>query len=424
MDGVEIFVSDDDLEAILQTLEERDVSYAVTDGAGPHADRSMVSFAIPSHGVESILDDLEDAGLAADDYVVVSDPIFARSATETRLRDRYARTPDRFRTDELHSLVWDMRREPAGFLTLMLLSAGIATAGLLTSTPAIVVGSMVIAPMLTPIVSTSAGIVLGDPALTREGIVSQLVGVGLTILVGALLSVAGIALGLFPRQASVVDLPLVTTRLAPGAMALVVGLLAGAAAAYGLARKEFVLLTGVAIAGALVPSAAAAGLGVAWGNWTLAFGATLLVLLATIAINVGAVGTLWFLEYRPSHASTAPLPSGRRAVLAVGAVALLGVLVLGVGLGTYQYSTLESDVVSESEALLAEEDYEDLQLVEVFAEYPGLATTQEPGTVTVVVSRSDDADHPPVAEPLEERLTERGHDVSVRVQYETYERAG
>lgn len=420
MDNVEIFVDDEDLGAILGTLEERDVSFAVTAGGPPQDDHSMVSFAVPTHGVENLFEDLEDAGLGEDEYALVSDPEFARSATEEALRDRYARTSNRFTVEALDSKVWDMRRETSTFLLLMVLSAGIATIGLLNSTPAIIVGSMVITPLLTPILSTGVGAALGDLQMIREGITSQLA--GLAAAVGAAAVVASVSkhLGFVPQTLAVTDLPFVVVRLSPGALSLIVAALAGAAAAYGLANKEFVLLAGVAIAGALVPTAAAAGMGIAWGHWTLAIGATVLVLLAMLTINLSAAATLLLLDYRPDEGVDDSLPSGRRAFVAVGAVALLGLLVLGVGVGTYQQSTFESDVNEETESLFSEQAYAELDAVDVSAEYRGVGSTSRPEVVTIVVSTPADADRPSVAEPIEERLAERGYDVTVRVQYQEY----
>lgn len=422
MDHVEVFVADDRLGAILETLDGLDVSYAVTAGGGPHEDRSMVSFAVPSDGVEEVLDELRDAGLEEDALVVVTGPEIARSPTEDALRDRYARTGGRFEQAALDSKVWDMRRGTRTFLVLMALSAGIATVGLVTDTPAIVVGAMVITPLLTPVLSVGVGAAVGDGQMVREGVTSQLAGLATAALVGAAIGLVARAIDLLPDALAVAELPLVTVRVAPGLLPFAVGTFAGVAAGLGLANKEFVLLAGVAIAGALLPTAAAVGLGIAWAHRPLALGAAVLVLQSVIAINVAAAATLLVLGYRP-EAPDLSLPSGGRAAAWLVAGTVLTALVLGVAVGSVQQTSFERTAAEQTDAALADPSYDGLRVVQVDAEYAGLGTTAEPHAVTVEVSRPADAQHPPLAEALRQRLAEHGYEVEVRVEYRDQERA-
>ena len=80
----------------------------------------------------------------------------------------------------------------------------------------------------------------------------------------------------------------------PNFIDLIVALASGVAAAYAMGRPHLVsALPGVAIAAALVPPIATAGLAVPLGSWTLAGGASLLFFTNVIAIVLGTAITFW-----------------------------------------------------------------------------------------------------------------------------------
>ena len=69
----------------------------------------------------------------------------------------------------------------------------------------------------------------------------------------------------------------------------------GAAGAFGISTDLPVSLIGVAVAAALIPAAAAVGIGLAWGYPAVAGGAFVLL----VAINLAGSLTLWYLGDRP-----------------------------------------------------------------------------------------------------------------------------
>ena len=83
-------------------------------------------------------------------------------------------------------------------------------------------------------------------------------------------------------------------RNAPNVLDLIVAMASGVAAAYAMGRPHLVsALPGVAIAAALVPPIATAGLSVPLGSWGLAGGASLLFFTNVIAIVLGTAITFW-----------------------------------------------------------------------------------------------------------------------------------
>lgn len=209
------------------------------------------------------------------------------------------------------------------FTFLMTASVVIATMGMLADSAAVVIGAMLLAPLITPMLASAAALLMCWP---RRVIASTLVVGSATI--GSIALSAAVAT-LVPNAAIETVPQQVLLRTQPNILDLVVGLAAGAAGAYALVREELrTALPGVAIAVALLPPLAAVG--VAWeiGRPDLAMGAGLLYLANGTAVVLGAgvvfVATGFVPTVRVSRMSW-------RMVLAV-AVAALPVLVLSVPL--------------------------------------------------------------------------------------------
>jgi uncharacterized hydrophobic protein (TIGR00271 family) len=177
------------------------------------------------------------------------------------------------------------------YYVLIFISAIIATLGLLQNSAAVIIGAMLVAPLMTPILSLSLGIVLGDVRTLRVAAESAIRGV---------LAAVGIAL-LLTRIAPAVEATAeIAARTQPTLLDLFVALASGAAGAYALGRKEVAAaLPGVAIAAALMPPVCTIGIGLALGQPKVAGGAALLFLTNLVAIGVAGCLIFLLLGIRP-----------------------------------------------------------------------------------------------------------------------------
>ena len=174
------------------------------------------------------------------------------------------------------------------YFYLAALSVAMATMGLVLDSAAIVIGSMLIAPLMYPILGASLGAVMVNSTVFGRSlwtlIKSLLVGVVIAFLTAYL--VAG---------ESIYNSGEIMQRIEPSFAHFLVALVAGAAVAYVLARPEWSdTLPGVAIAVALIPPLATAGIGMALSDTVIMFGAfnLLLLNLAGIALAAGLVFAL------------------------------------------------------------------------------------------------------------------------------------
>jgi uncharacterized hydrophobic protein (TIGR00271 family) len=166
------------------------------------------------------------------------------------------------------------------FFILNGLAAVIAAYGLLLNSPATVIGSVVLAQELGPIMGISLALNDGDLRLLRRSLLSEAVGVVFILLIS-------VAIGMMHR--SVPAGAEITTRVSPTIMDLAVALAAGAAGAYAATSgKVAQAIVGVAITTSLLPPLAASGLLLARGNEELAIGAALLFVTNLVAIQFAA----------------------------------------------------------------------------------------------------------------------------------------
>lgn len=193
---------------------------------------------------------------------------------------------------ELSRRLGEGARGDMNYYVLIVLSAIIASLGLLANSAAVIIGAMLVAPLMTPILALSLGIVLGEPRMLRRGIESTIKGVGAAIALSAFAAL------LFHAPETATE---ILARTRPTLLDLAVALASGAAGAYALARKEVAAaLPGVAIAAALMPPVCVVGIGLAQGSGSILGGALLLFLTNLIAITLAGALVFLLLGIRPA----------------------------------------------------------------------------------------------------------------------------
>jgi len=425
----------DDLRAdALDALDERDISYVLLDAdvsAVPERGGTLIQAPVPSDAVRPTLTALAEVGVDVDRYVVIASGQTAATPTWSDLEARHANDYDPLPRRELRSKSRDLSQDPKSFYALMVFSALIATVGLLADSPAIVVGSMVIAPIVGPVLTAGVGTALGDRRMVVGSLRMQAIGLTLSVLAALGLSLALRSLALSPPILDVSSIELIGVRLAPNTVALVVALAAGAAAGVGLTTKGPMSLIGVMISAALIPAAAAAGIGFAWRDPLVGIGTLALLLFTVGVINVTVAVTLLLLGYRPTpeKAEFAAAPRGliadanRRELAAFAvAVALFALVAVGTVAITANQIAFERSANQAAVAALEEPGRENLTAVSVRSQYSAAAPVDTPQTVTVVVSDDQSGNYSELDEDVAARIAERtGENVTVRVRFIDYQ---
>lgn len=211
-------------------------------------------------------------------------------------------------------------RPDTRFHLLIAFSCAIATLGLIADSPAVVIGSMLVAPLLTPLSGLALGSVRGRPRLLASSATAIVEGVAVAVILSAIIAWFAQAL---PFDALVTLPHEVQMRTRPNPFDLGIALAGGAVGAYALARMpDSDALPGVAIATALMPPLCTIGIGIALNDRGVWGGAALLFVTNLSAIVFAGIVAFAALGFRPTHWHSGALPT-----------ALAGVLVLVVGGG-------------------------------------------------------------------------------------------
>jgi len=197
---------------------------------------------------------------------------------------------DRFK--DLFIALRDDAKISASYITLMLLSTLLATIGVYLNSSAVVIGAMLLAPLMAPIVSLSMGLLRRNDELT----VNSLKKIGLGILLA--LAASSLLVLIFSYKPITSEM---MGRLNPSLLDLGVAIIAGIAAAYTKSFKEIMQgLAGVAIAVALVPPLAVAGIGLGRGDIHFFSQAFLLFMTNLVGIVLAALLTFRVLGFSPA----------------------------------------------------------------------------------------------------------------------------
>ncbi len=197
------------------------------------------------------------------------------------------------------------------FVVLLILATMIALLGLYINSASVIIGAMLLAPLMQPIVGVSMGLLRQDSALFFSGLRSISVGVLLVMVASVVLA------WILPIEPLT---PEMKGRLSPTILDLFVAIISGVAAAYAKSNEKIVgSLAGVSIAVALVPPLVVSGIGLGWGAWEM-FGLALLLFITNlVGIILAAALTFLVLGFSPIHVAKKGI---FYALLSVGVVSV------------------------------------------------------------------------------------------------------
>ncbi len=177
------------------------------------------------------------------------------------------------------------------FFLMVILSILTATFGLLLDNNAIIIGSMLIAPILYPILSLSLGISMLDPKLILRSVFTILKSVSF----GAITAAAA-SLHFGPQFPDIT--PEIAARIHASSPLVIVAIIAGLAASFALVKPQLSeTLPGIAISVALIPPIAVLGIGIARFDWTIVGGSLFLFFVNALGIILASTTTFYLMHF-------------------------------------------------------------------------------------------------------------------------------
>jgi uncharacterized hydrophobic protein (TIGR00341 family) len=427
---IRTLIHENDREEVVAVLEEENLDYIVTPESSGRGNLLVVEFPLPEQALEVVLERFEAAGHGEHAYTVVADATSALSENMGEVEDRFVvgeEEDSSIAVEELRSQTLGLLPDAFTYYLLTFLSAVVATAGLLLDSPALVVGSMVIAPLVGSALTASVGTILTEQDMIAKGFKTQVKGLGLAIL-GSVAFGYVLKSGLFlPPSLSPSTTAQIAQRISPGLLSLIIGVCAGAAGAVGIATGISAALVGVMIAAALIPAAAAVGIGIVWAAPAIAFGALVLLVVNAASIHVSGVAVFWYLGYRPERWVTNDLRANlsvRRFWPSIVVAVVLLLLFVSAGGLISTHIAFERSANIAVEETLDHDQYEDLELVRVQSGFnvgPVASETQE---VTVTVRSNAGGEYPGLSNQLRQQiLAETDREPVVTVEFVESQRA-
>ena len=192
---------------------------------------------------------------------------------------------------ELFTLLRTNSQTSSTYLVLMALSTMIATFGLFGDSSPVVIGAMILAPLMGPIISLAMGMLRQDGLLIKNSLITIFWG----LIVGLFFS---IMISLITPLEVLNDQ--ILARIRPNLLDLGIAVASGIAGAYAYSKEEISkTLAGVAISVALVPPLAVAGIGIGWLDKEVFLGAMLLLGTNLAGITMSAALTFLLLGFSP-----------------------------------------------------------------------------------------------------------------------------
>jgi len=194
------------------------------------------------------------------------------------------------RTDAVDVLIEDSypRKE---FFLVSTLSTGIATIGLLTDSMPLLIGSMIIAPLLYPIMGAGMAIAVRSSKLFIKSI-------GTSMFATLFALIFAMALTQLFKTDLTLNHDALIFRMWPSTAMGVVALFSGFVSSLAITKPTLnTSLSGVAVSVSLIPPVAATGIGIVINDWQVAQGAAQLFLLNLVTIMFAATLIFSYLDF-------------------------------------------------------------------------------------------------------------------------------
>jgi len=324
-------------DTILAIAEQQQVEDYWSTMSQEEDGRIITRFLVRPEGRQKLLDSLQSVLSNAENYRVLIIPldtaipkpaeISFESLTpeqqeEERLKEKERKKAALMNTrEEILGQVEKDAKLDNNFILLVILSAIVAAIGLLENNLAVIVGAMVIAPLLGPNIAFALGAALGEKKLVAESLKTLISGVFLAIAVAVIIGL------IWPGSFDSQEL-LLRTDVAYSGTAI--ALASGAAASLSLVSGISSALVGVMVAVALMPPAVTIGLMLSIANQDLALGATLLLAVNIVCINLSAKLVFMLRGVKPRTWLEAHKAKQSRALYIVTWIIMLALLILAI----------------------------------------------------------------------------------------------
>jgi len=237
-------------------------------------------------------------------------------------------------------------RPTTEYYVLTVLSCIIATTGLIQGSTATIIGAMIVAPLMTPILAFSLGVIWGDLDLIRISTISIFKGIIWAVLISFAIAYI-IPLPAYSRE--------ILSRIQPSLFDVLVALASGIVGAYGYANEKISsTLVGIAIAVALMPPLCIVGIGLGTFNKEVASGAFVLFIINLISIGLAGAVVFWLMKIHPPLADEDDVK--KRALYQI-LISVFILLIISAPLSVFMYNDYQRNDAREYARMVFKDEF-------------------------------------------------------------------
>jgi len=276
-----------DKKEVIEELINNIIIHGIWQESLPH-EKVVTRILLDAEQIELLLEIFEKKYSEKKDFRIIVLPVEAsipRPEKEDIKKDK-DKTPRRVCIEELYEHVIEDVSISSTFFILIILASIVASIGILYDNVAVIIGSMVIAPLLGSSMALSLATTLADKKLAKDALIISTSGYTIAIVIGLFF---GIIFTINPSSAEILS------RTDINLMYILLAFASGIAGAISFIKDVSQSLVGVMVAVALLPPLVVTGLLIGSQNWSQALGSFLLFSVNIVCINLAAVIT--FLSY-------------------------------------------------------------------------------------------------------------------------------
>jgi uncharacterized hydrophobic protein (TIGR00271 family) len=304
-----IVVPRDRSEKVVSLLEANPstCNLVFLEGAARQPSGDVVLCDVAREDASVVIDDLKELGIPRDGSIAL-EQIDSQLSSAAESAERAARgaPSDAVVWEEVEARTSESIELSGTFLAFMVLACLIASVGIFTGSPILIVGAMVVGPEFGPLAGICVAAVERRLGVALRSLTALAIGFPVGITAAFLFTLLCVATGLVDADFKSIDNPLTQFIAEPDEFSFIVAVFAGVAGVLSLTSAKSGALVGVLISVTTIPAAANIGVAAALGNWADWRGAMAQLSLNLTAIVLAGVGTLYverllFERRRRSH---------------------------------------------------------------------------------------------------------------------------
>lgn len=256
-------------------------------------ENSLIIITTHPHRTGFVLDHLYDQGIGrVKGRITVSDITATLPKTRPRKQDKFLR---RISLEEMEQTVSSLSKLDFNYIVWTVLSSILAGMGLINNDNVTLIASMIVAPMMGPIVAIAFGAMTSNQKVLKQGFFAELSGMGVSIFIGFII---GLIYGFTQNEPSA----FIISRGQPSIINLIIAIASGLAAGLCFVSGTSLALVGVAAAAALLPVTVNLGITLGMFEWLLALGSLVLFVTNVACVHLGCMFIFLIRKVEPPQA--------------------------------------------------------------------------------------------------------------------------